>query len=128
MAAAEWAVMDRSAQRNMDDALVAVDEALHRWARVKRSDKPPNGWPSEWSPERYARGPRSTAPAEIPDWFIDLDAAVAKCTDLEQRVLTIRYVRFPDATKTFQRKRLNMSEGKWDRTLRSARSTVAGWI
>lgn len=121
-------VMDRCAQRRMSDDLHAVDEALHRWARLKRQDGPPNGWPTEWPPERWARGPRSTAPAEVPQWFIDTDAAVAKCTDLERKVLFIRYVRFPDATKRFQRGRLNMSEGKWDRTLRAARNTVAAWI
>ena len=122
------AAFDMTARRRLDDALHEVDDNLHYWARLKRADRPPNGWPTEWPPERYARGPRSTAPAEIPERFMVIDAAVAKCTGLEQSVLSVYYVRYFGNTKHFMRRKLNMSEGKWDRTLRNARATVAGWL
>ena len=117
--------LDGASSRRLSDGLHIVDEELWYWAKHKRSDRAPNDWYTEWNVERSVRGPRSTAPVVLPERFVKIDRCVAQCTNIEQKVLTIRFVRYPNNGKDFQRRRLNMSEGKWDRLLKKARETVA---
>ena len=119
--------------RRMNDDLKRVDASLWFWAGFKRRDRAPCDWPEEGPIARAMRqqiegAAQSTAPKVLPDLFLTVDAAVAKCKPIERQVLTVRYVMHPDNGKDFQRKRLKMSEGAWDRTLRAARITVARWI
>lgn len=126
-------VIDLTSARRLDDALRRVDASLWLWASFKRRDRAPCDWPEEGPIARAMRqqiegAAQSTAPKVLPDRFLEVDAAVAKCKPIERRVLVVRYVIHPDNGKDFQRKRLHMSEGVWDRTLRSARITVSRWL
>ena len=119
---------DLTSRRRLDEELHAADNALLFWARFKRRDTPPNGWYTESNTERFIRGPRSTAPGEVPDYFVKVDNAVAKCTPIQRRVLVVKFIEAPENSKEYQRRRLRMSEGMWDRLLRAARRTVANHL
>ncbi len=112
-----------------NDPLNAVRQGLVMfWAPEKRRDRPPNGWYTESNHERAIRGPRSTAPTPASPEFAKWDAAVAKCTPLQQRMVYLAFVQFPDNGVEFLRKKLNMSHRKWYDSMQRALWTIASHV
>lgn len=115
-------------ETNSDPREIARNGLAYIWAPEKRRDRPPNGWYTESNHERAIRGPRSTAPAPVSDQFAKWDAAVAKCTPLQRRMIYLAYVQFPSNGVDFVRKRLNMSHRKWHDAMQRALWTVASYV
>lgn len=114
------------ARRRLDDALKPVDERLHQWGRFTKNGAPKLGYSDKAS---HLQPPQDAimvpAPTFIPPEIVEVDACIARLSNISQKVLAIAYMHFPAWPPNRQRARLNMSRHKWERTLREARLMIA---
>lgn len=115
----------RHAIKRLEESLKPVDERLHEWGRCTKNGPPRLGFADKAShlqpPQDQTMVP---APTFIPETVIAVDAAIARLTDIRQKVLAIAYLHFPGSPPDRQRGRLNMSRHKWEKLLRESRIIV----
>ena len=116
---------DRACRR-LEEALKPVDERLHAWGKFTKNGAPKLGYSAKSS---HLQPPQDetmvAAPTHIPQEIIEVDAAIARLSDIRQKVLAIAYLHFPALPPDFQRRKIKMSRHKWKRVLRESRIVVA---
>lgn len=114
---------------SMNGSTAAVDIALEEWGKWMRNADKVLGWRScsllEKFKAEHAGANQATAPTTIPDGVMNTDAAIAKLGDIRQKVIKITYMTNPNDPKSVQRRRLRMSEYRWNYLLGEARRFVA---
>lgn len=109
--------------------LKAVDFVLAEWGRWMRDADSVLGWRkcslvSKMHTDRDGAN-QATAPVELPEGVMVTDAAIAKLPDIRRKVIKIAYLHLPNHPSEVQRRRLRMSQHRWDRLLREGRAFVA---
>lgn len=112
--------------RRLEEALRPVDERLHEWGRWTKRGAPNLGFPEMASHlQPVADECMTPAPTVIPVTVAEVDAAIARLSNIRQKVLAIAYMHYPALPSDFQRKKLNMSRHKWKMLLRESRLVIA---
>jgi len=113
----------------MDGEIKAVDICLAEWGKWMRNADDVLGWRKCSIIEKMKRdrdgASQSTAPTTVPDGIMATDAAIAQLRDIRQQVIKIAYLRFPNAPRDVQRRKLKMSRYRWNSLLREARLSIA---
>lgn len=117
------------ARKRLEDALKPVDERLHEWGKWTKNGAPKLGFSEKSSHLQPAQDAIMVPPATfLPQTVVEVDAAIARLTNIRQKVLAIAYMHYPALPADFQRKKLNMSRHKWNSLLRESRIVVGAII
>jgi hypothetical protein len=118
---------DRRVPRNTK--LGAVDFVLSEWGKWMRNANKVLGWRTQSLVQKIQKerdgASQQTAPTEIPDGIMRTDAAIATLTDIRQKVIKIEYIHCRELAKEIKRRRLGMSEYKWNSSLKEAKQMIA---
>lgn len=133
---AETADPPRSRRNAMDGQTKAVDIILTEWGRWMKNADRVLGWQTcnvlgKVKVEGLNGAAQATAPTEIPDGIMLVDAAIAKLGDIRQKVVMAVYMHFPNDSSEIQRRRMKhkyritISKYRWNLLLKEARYFVA---
>jgi hypothetical protein len=117
----------------MKGQTAAVDIVLHEWGRWMRNADDVLGWSKvnilgKVKIDGLDGAAQASAPTEIPDGIMEVDAAIAKLRDIRQQVIKIAYLKYPNAPMDVQRRKVKMSRHRWSYVLKECRAFIAAHL
>ena len=115
---------DNLAKRRLEEALRPVDERLHEWGKWTKGGAPKLGYKEQASHLQIPGQTAAHAETFLPNNVQEVDVAIARLSQIRQKVLFIAYMHYPNLPSDFQRRKINMSRHKWNWLLRESRLIV----